>query len=90
MECELWSLHVDDAGDGGGGMSGLLVVDSGGFTSFSFTSGVFSSLERRKITCVKVGSINAVERFRNHRKRIQYKKSKKFKMFIFQYKGLTC
>ena len=45
IECVLWSLQVDEAGEGGGGMSGLLVaVDSGGLGSFSFTSNDFSSL----------------------------------------------
>ena len=27
MECPLWSLQVDEAGEGGGGMSGLKVEE---------------------------------------------------------------
>ena len=42
MECPLWSLHVEDAGDGGGGMSGLkvelLLVSGGLLSTFSCRS----------------------------------------------------
>ncbi len=45
MECPLWSLHVDDAGEGGGGISGLNV-------SLGRLSALVSSLGSLEQKCV--------------------------------------